>query len=259
MRSILNIIHLILLALFVSCNYADNNYPRITEIQNENGLPKDSLAFYFSTFEPVDSTQIEFVKDTFWQTYLSTNLYAFKEPILFNNYLGHDIYRFLWLRSFHLPMIFSLSDSKGIVTLRTKKLDRQPLYKDYGYSPDDPAKDSMYMKLGYKIRKEIDTLDNGKTDAFTVVKADRIGYIIHDSTINLSETDWSRIKKLLEEIKFWSLTPYYWAGHTDGATWIIEAHTKNKYRYIVRQSPNGKLRELGELFVELSGLKEEIY
>jgi len=259
MKAIQNIIHFILLTFFVSCNQSDYNYPRIPEIANENGLPKDSLAFYYSTFEPVDTTQIEFARDTFWQTYFSTNLYAFKEPILFNNYLGHDIYRFLWLRSFHLPIVFSLADSNGVITLTTKKLDRQPLYRDYAYSPDDPKQDSIYREQGYKLIKQIDTLENGKTDNYTIVKADRRGYIIYDSTITLTATDWSRFKKLLEETKFWSLAPYYWAGHTDGAAWIIEAHTKKKYKYIVRQSPDGKLRELGELLVELSGLKEEIY
>lgn len=260
MRPIQNIIHFITLAFFVSCNQSDDNYPRIPEITNENGLPKDSLAFYYSTIEPVDTTQIEFVRDTFWQTYLSTNLYAFKEPILFNNYLGHDIYRFLWLRSFHLPMVFSLADSNGVITLTTKKLDRQPLYRDKAYSPgDEPELDSIYRKQGYKLINQIDTLENGKTDHYTVVKADRRGYIIYDSTITLTETNWSRFKKLLEEAKYWSSTPYYWTGHTDGADWIIEAHTKKKYKYIVRQSPDGKLREMGELLVELSGLKEEIY
>lgn len=260
MRSIQNILHFIILSFFVSCNQSGHNYAKIPDITNENGLPRDSLSFYFSTFEPVDTTQIEFVRDTFLQNYFSTNLYAFKEPILFNNYLGRDIYRFLWLRSFHLPMVFSLADSNGMITLTTKKLDRQPLYRDYAYYPEyHPEQDSIYRKRGYKLINQIDTLENGKTDNYTVVKADRRGYIIYDSTITLTKTDWSRFKKLLEETKFWSLTPYYWAGHTDGAAWIIEAHTKKRYKYIVRQSPDGKLRELGELLVELSGLKKEMY
>lgn len=259
MRAIKNIIHLAILALLVACNHTEYSYPRIPKIQTENGLPKDSLAFYYSTFEPLDSTQIEFVRDTFMQTYFSANLYAFKEPILFNNYLGRDIYRFLWLPSFNLPMVFSLSDSNGIITLRTKKLDRQPLFRDYRYAPADPKEDSMFIKRGYPITKEIDTFENGMIDTTTVVKADRKGYIIYDSAIILTKTDWSRFKKLFEETKFWSLTPYSWSGNTDGAAWIIEAHTKKKYRFIVRQSPGGKIRELGELLVELSRLKEKLY
>ncbi|MDQ3681850.1 MAG: hypothetical protein M3352_02105 [Bacteroidota bacterium] len=257
-RSFRNIIIAFILVCFIACKQTSYHYPQNREVSNEKGILNDSLGLYFSTFEPFDSSQLEFVNDTFWQNYFSANLYAFKEPILYNDYLGGEIYRFLWLRSFHLPMVFTLANDNEKITFTTKKLDRQPLFEDQRYV-DIPEWDSNYIAQGYQPINEINTLKNRKPGIVTVVKADLKAKLIYDSTKILTQKDWNRFKKILRDAKFWSLTPYDWAGNTDGAAWIIEANTKNRYKYIVRQSPTGKLREIGQLMLELSGLKEEMY
>ena len=258
MRPFLKISQLFVLVCILSCGRKTYNYPQNRTVANEKGMLSDSLGFYFSTFEPSDSSQNEFVRDTFWQKYLSTNLYAFKEPVLYNDYLGKEQYRFLWLRSFHLPMVFTIVNANGDITLTTKKLDRQPLFQDERYV-DMPDIDSNYIAQGYQLTKEIDTVEKGRTELVTVIKADRKANIIYDSTKTLIKEDWSHFLKLLSEAKFWNLKPYDWAGHTYGAMWVIEAHTKEGYKYLVRQSPSGKIRQMGELLITLSGLKEEIY
>ena len=249
---------LFLSASCVSCTQISYHYPKDRNVANEKGMLIDSLGFYFSKFEPFDSSQTEFVRDSFWQNYLSTNLYALKEPVLYNDYLGKVQYRFLWLRSFHLPMVFTIVNDNEKIILTTKKLDRQPLFEDYLYSPDDPSEDSSYARRGYKIMKQLDSSE-GKPEWITVIKADRRANIVYDSTKNLAIADWDHFGTLLKKANFWNIKPYDWAGHTDGAMWIIEAHFPDRYRYIVRQSPSGNIQEIGKFLIDMSGLHEEIY
>lgn len=51
--------------------------------------------------------------------WLSENLKYFKEPVLHPGY-KRNIYRLLWLRSFHAPVVISLEESKGNVTINWK-------------------------------------------------------------------------------------------------------------------------------------------
>jgi hypothetical protein len=78
----------------------------------------------------------------------------FKEPILSKDYVGYTIYRFLWLRSFHQPVVFTLHNQDGQIWLITKMLDRQPrCYDDRigGISEEDKAE---YIKKGYLVDKK---------------------------------------------------------------------------------------------------------
>jgi hypothetical protein len=155
-------------------------------------------------------------------------------------------------------MVFTITNDNGKITLTTKKLDRRPRFRNLSYV-NIPDWDSTYSAMGYQLIKEVDTLENGKKEVVTVVKGDRKANIIYDSTKVLSAKDWKHFEKLLNEANFWNVIPFDWAGDTDGAAWVIEANTKKRYKYIVRQSPGGRLGEAGKLLIELSGLKEEIY
>ena len=259
MRLFLRAITLLMVTICIqSCKQKGYPYPQDRKVANEKGVLNDSLGFYFSTFEPFDSSQHEFVKDSLWQPYLSANLYSFKEPVLYNDYLDKEQYRFLWLRSFHLPIVFTIANDKGSITLTTKKLDRQPLFHDQRYV-NIPEWDSIFIAQGYQPIHEIDTLENGKTKVVTVIKADRKANIIYDSTMVLTIEHWRRFDARLKDAAFWDLKPYDWAGSTDGAMWVIEAHTRKAYKYIVRQSPGGNIKKIGEMLIKLSGLREEIY
>lgn len=258
MKSLHNYTLLLMLSCLIACKQASYDYPRNRQIANEKGILNDSLGFYFTAIEPLDSSQVEFVKNSTWQNNFSVHLYAFKEPILYNDYLGKERYRFLWLRSFHSPMVFIIANDNGNITLTTKKLDRRPRYRDDRYV-NLPYWDSTYSAMGYQLIKEVDTLEDGKSEIVTVIKGDRKANIIYNSTKLLSTKDWRRFEKLLNEANFWNEIPFDWAAEMDGATWVIEANTKKRYKYIVRQSPGGKLREAGKFLIELSGLNEEIY
>lgn len=244
---------------FLSCEQKNYHYPKCRAIADENGILKDSFGFYFSNFEPFDSSQDKFVRDTFWQQYLSANLWAFKEPVLYNNYLGKDRYRFLWLRSFHLPVVFNIANVNGSITLSVKKLARRPYWKDYCCIDTTSKEISFFREKGYQLFQRIDTLENGVTEVVTVVKGDRQSEIIYDSTKSITKKDWQNFEKLIGDAGFWSLKTYEPPFATDGSFWIIEANLKKQYKYVIRQSPAGKIRSIGEALIKLSGLKEEIY
>ena len=71
---------------------------------------KDSLAFYF----PINIFSDIPRADSFVQNWYSSALYSFKEPVLSQSFVGHDIYRFVWLRSFHRPVVFTLHQSEAV-------------------------------------------------------------------------------------------------------------------------------------------------
>ncbi len=242
---------------FISCKQSTYHYPNNRQISDENGLPKDSLASYFSTFEPFDSTQNEFLKASFLQDYFTTVLYAFKEPILYNDYLGKERYRFLWIPSFQTPMVFTLFNDAGIISLNTKKLDRQPRTKDLRY-PENPDWDSDYSVTGHELIKEVDTLENGKTEIMTRIKG-RFAKIIYDSTRIFSKAEWEQFERLLTKAYFWNVSAYEPSGAADGAFWILEANTRMRYKYIEREMPNDNIMDIGRFLVELSGLKIKLY
>ncbi|GHV58202.1 hypothetical protein FACS1894182_09410 [Bacteroidia bacterium] len=80
----------------------------LQKVKNNMTKQKDSLTFYYPTLIKTDSRNIETGIDTFKLNWYSSALYCANEPVLYNYYQGHDIYRFLWLRSFHRPVVFSL-------------------------------------------------------------------------------------------------------------------------------------------------------
>jgi hypothetical protein len=57
---------------------------------------------------------------------------------------------------------------------------------------------------------------------------------------------------------FWTTLAYGGEVGSDGSEWLIEARSENGYHYVSRWSPeDGPVREIGELFLTVSGLKNE--
>jgi len=211
-------------------------------------LPQDSLAFYF----PANSFSDRPSSDSFVQNWYSSALYSFKEPLLSQNFVGHNVYRFLWLRSFHRPVVFTLHQSEGQLWLNTKMLDRQPRFYDdrIGGIPKEEIEE--YIKEGYFVdKKEPDLL---------VRIADRKANIIYNKNTSLSEKEWKEFEQLLAKARFWTLPSRIDDGSTDGAQWVIEGHLKNKYHLVDYHSPyNNEYQKAGLFLIKLSGLKEEVY
>ncbi|MEO7982626.1 MAG: hypothetical protein ABI688_00965 [Bacteroidota bacterium] len=256
MRYSIKVILIWILVIQISCRNSSFLYPQKENITDEGGLPNDSLGSYFSSFESVDSTQYEFLKNSFLQNYFTTALYIFKEPVLYNKYLGKERFRFLWLPSFHKPMLYTISkDASGIV-LNTRKLDRQPLTHDFSYSNSEWDQD--YLQTGHEIIKEVDTLENDKVDTITKIKG-RFAKIEYETTQRLSNSQWKQFKNLLTKAEYWDLPVFKSSGATDGAFWLIEANTKEHYKYVVRNMPDQNVMKIGQFLADLSGFKIELY
>jgi hypothetical protein len=234
--------------LFASCK-TKTKPDTVTTIQLSDTfkLPEDSLAFYF----PVNSFSDKASADSFTQNWYSSALYSFKEPILSQDYIGYSIYRFLCLRSFHRPVVFTLHNYNGEVWLNTKMLDRQPRFHVDRIGGISNLQREKYIEEGYFVDK--------KGPDLLIRKPDRKANIIYNNNISLSEKEWDQFEQLLVKAHFWELPIDIDNGCNDGAQWIIEGHLKNKYHFVNYHSPGGDYKEIGIFLIKLSKLKEQIY
>ena len=220
----------------------------LKEFSDASNLPKDSLAFYFPAGVFSDKPKA----DSFVQNWFSSALYNFKEPVLFQNYVGHDIYRFLWLRSFHRPVVFTLNHTDRTVWLTTKMLDRQPPFYENRIAGVPKKEIQVYIEKGYSVDK--------KDSDLLVRIADRKANIIYNKTTPLSEQQWDEFQGLLARARFWKLPASIDHGDTDGSEWVIEAHLNGKYHFVDYFSPyKNDYQKAGLFLIKLSGLKEEVY
>jgi hypothetical protein len=174
-----------------------------------------------------------------------------REPILSKEYMGHDIYRFLWLRSFHRPVVFSLHNRKDGVWLQTKILEMNPQVNDDGVrilSGEESAEDLENGNVEDRIN-----------DGFTIWKSGQFQNIVYNMEAEITAKDWRIFGDIVEESGFWDLPVSEQQSGKDGSRWVIEAHTPGKYHVVHRWSPEGNFRKLGLYFIQLSGVKEEIY
>src|SRR5258708_6742697 len=110
--------------ILFSCGHAPDLQHGLASVASWD--PKDSLKFYFPQSRNADSG-FSFTKgDTFRENWYSSALFSFREPIFYNKLIENDLYRFLWLRSFHRPVVIVLLRCGTRVTLTTKILNRQP-------------------------------------------------------------------------------------------------------------------------------------
>jgi len=229
---------------------AQTPYPNDPEISDSLGIPKDSLKFYFPQNSNPDKG-FSGKGGLFKENWYSSALYAFKEPILYNYYLKKDIFRFLWLRSFHRPVIFILTRSDDEVTLTTKLLDQQPDFLERRYDPR--GWDGLEGSLKGKTIQRFG-------DSLIIVQADRKAKIVYTHTQPCTVKNWYDFEQLLQKANFWQMSATD-EGETglDGSEWIIEGHLKSNYRFAARWSPKGGFKTAGIFLIKLSGLEESIY
>jgi hypothetical protein len=240
-----NILCILIVVWMVSCHQQveKGNYAENPAISDKQGQPHDSLTFYYPTTIKKDSLEIKTVIDSSTLDYYSCVLYNAHEPVLFNYYLGHVKYRFLWLRSKDRPVIFTLTKVGRKIWLTTKVLDKQPQLNDRAYVKPHPIRWDKW---------EIDS----------VVKADRKASIVINTTKKLSKKDWNDFTALVDKCSFWDTEPYTRSKEFvvfDGSEWVIEGHVKSKYWFVSKCSPHDNFRELGLFLIDKSELKERVY
>jgi hypothetical protein len=241
----------ILLIYIIACSSKDpSEYPE----SFTDSLPKDSLAMYYHPFDPYDSTQTEFINSG-WNKYASIYLYYFGEPILQHN--GPDIFRFVWMRSFHNPMIFTIKEEYARYILRIKKFDNIPQKDDIPVTSDQAY---HYKNLGHDIDTGLVSFGDNIPDTILMIR----GYFFKpnleiDTTIILSNKDYRNLENLLTHANFWTVPSFMPQDGTDGSGWVFEYRKDNRYKFLFRHSPQNEIFEIGKWLVEISRLDEELY
>jgi hypothetical protein len=195
----------------------------------------DSLVYYFppvlsDTFKSKNPNYQDFK-----QRWYSSALYAFKLPILYNKTAPQTTYRLLWLRSFHHPVCFSMKEYKDRYYLNARELNKQPAFHNV-------------------INGRVNAAGERISD--TVQKADRLAFIVFDTTLVLAKSQWTDIEKYLSGIDFWNspMNDPNGAPDTDGSAWVIEGRQNNKYHFIERYNAAGTLMDFGKYLIKTSGI-----
>ena len=82
----------------------------------------DSSVYYWNSIDWKDSTT-ENSLDTFTNQWFSHFMHKFELVNLSKKYLGHEIYRVTWLRTFHKPIVFQIEKDKSNVIFHYKISD----------------------------------------------------------------------------------------------------------------------------------------
>jgi hypothetical protein len=253
MERFLSLITLILIGLLLwKCGEKETRYiyPEITNFSKPNGEPIDSLSYFLPAELNYGDTLVKTGLDTFNLNWYSSQLFPTKEPILFNYYLGHDIYRLTWLRSFHNPVVLTINKKDDKFWLTIKKLDRRPQFM-----PTRNITDFVFPKVGepYDTTKKIDL------DKYPIIQPDRHANLVVNEIKSLSATEWNEFESLLTKTNYCTMSPTQDFFGLDGAQWIIEAHSLHKYWLVDRRSPEDNYKRAGLYLIKLSGLDEKIY
>ncbi|MBL0745894.1 hypothetical protein [Chryseolinea lacunae] len=240
-------------SIFTCCDKqrGQYSYPNNEKISKSNGEPIDSLSFFFPIKLVFSDSTLETGLDTFRLQWYSSQLFPSMEPVLFNYYLGRDIYRLSWLRSFHEPVFLTLYKNGGKVWMTVKQLDRQP-----DFMPTRIIPQFALPKVGepYDTTRKIEELNS-----YPIQPPDRHANLKVNQTKVLSMSEWNEFESRLRRAGYWTMAPTQDVLGLDGSEWIIEAHFRNKYHVVDRWSPEDRYKEAGVYLIKLSGLNEDIY
>jgi hypothetical protein len=230
----------------VSCNSNDRKsdfkclmpYAKQQMLVNYNGYsvkPYFPINTFLDSLEIVNSTtkRKEYLVqiDSFSLAWYSFDLTTMNEPILCNEYLGKEIYRFSCFPAFNPPVTITLEKEGDSIYLTTKKTNKIP-------------------QLPF-----IHVFENGKE----IKRQDSIYLAINDKRI-LKQEDYQKFRDLLNTTRISCLSP---KGITqlgvDGSEWIFEIHNENGYYYNIRWTPdkNTAIKQIGEFLIGLSAAKKE--
>lgn len=255
--------YIVILSILISCKSQFPNdrgiaYYKDPTLSTTSGRIIDSSKFFLPADLMIDARYYPAQIDTFRLKWFSSNYLCFKEPILYNYYLGYENYRFLWIRSFNNPVLITVKHTNKIL-INTKILADQPSFMTEIYIPEKgPVKyrKAAIASLTCDLKSLKDEFPNA--DSIIVPKFDT--KIILDTTCSLSEKQWARFRELLDSCNFWKLEPTKPTLGLDGADWILEGQSQNKYQFVVRWSPHDSFEKCCEYLIILSAAKnEEIY
>jgi hypothetical protein len=265
---------LLLLPLLAACSspaVSQSPYPQNPAVSDAQGLPRDSSTLYFpaadSASKPVltanqlsaeeQNAQAAYCREVFGVA--SANLHCFGAPVLSNYYLGHDTYRFLWLRSFHRPVLLTLTQQADGATLRTQFLTKSAstprlaviLFIPPTASPDEAARLQREFDLEQKDPKVQRELAERNRPAEQLPQL--------ETTRPVTPQQWQQFQQLLQQCGFSQQTACETSTVMDGAGWLLEAHTAGGYHAVYHHSPEkpDSFRRACEYLLDLSAARKE--
>ena len=128
-------------------------------------------------------------------TFHSSNLLLANEPILSKEYLGYEVYRFDWFRSFHAPVFISIYKDDQDYWLTVRKLDKSDYVTHEGMEFVIPENATEQQK------KEFEEVNRQ-------IRASKIPPKIEiDRKVKISENEWNEFLGLLKNCNYWQMEP----------------------------------------------------
>ena len=265
-------LHLLLPLLLAACSSptdAQNLYPQSPAVSDAQGQPRDSSTFYFpgALLSKLDAAtgqrpaelppQAAYCREVFGVA--SANLHCFGAPVLSNYYLGHDTYRFLWLRAFHRPVLLTLTQQAGGAVLRTQFLTKSASAPRMVSVPFIPPTASPEQAA--RLQREFDQQQKDPKVQRELAKRNRPAEQLPqlETTRPVAPQQWQQFEQLLQRGGFLRQAVCESSTVLDGAYWILEAHTAGSYHAVLRHSPDkpDAFRRACEYLIDLSSARKE--
>jgi hypothetical protein len=233
-------------------SYIPKNQRSIERLRAEGLLEKDSMVV---VNDRTANCQYELVAASHALTY-------FDAPVLSNYYLGVEIYRFLWLRSFHRPVLITLRQNAAGPTIHTQLLDKYPSYVERGvFHPDSLSLTAAPAARARAKRYYDEKMADPKFLAWVAEGKRRARQVIGEETmVPVTPKQWQHFQSLLKTSRFNRLPACQPAlGVLDGARWLLESHQANGYHMVSRQSPDetDSFRKACEYLIDMSSVRNE--
>ncbi|WP_033370096.1 hypothetical protein [Hymenobacter norwichensis] len=266
------------LLISASCSQPKSTspYPQNPAVSDAQGHPRDTTTFYFPA---ADSLHAKYVPKNEWPAsrnifdiqytncayeleHASYALTYFDAPVLSNYYLGAEIFRFLWLRSFHRPVLLTLCHDSTGTSLRTQLLDKSPGFYILGVQhPDSLPANSSAKAKAYARKYYAETMaDPAFLAEVAEGKRRAVQVFGEETTISITLEQYQEFQQLLQKAQFWQLPSCKPVpGLLDGSNWLLEAHQASGYHMVFRHSPNENdgFRKACEYLINLSSVRNE--
>lgn len=257
-------VHLFFILLFIlfACTPKKDirggmGYLKDSTLTNLDGYLFDSTKSYFPEKYFSQDKWLKIIPDkyedtssiSFWTEEYSAYLKYFKVPVLYNYFLGSEMYRFLWLRSFNEPVLITVINNDGQYSINTKVLSG-PI-NTWTSIYDHKVKGIL---VTMRRSNDIEALWKDYPDADSIVlPRNNMKYLV-DTTWEIDVEQWNGFIKRVDLCGFWEQKPIASFGGLDGAQWVLEGHAYDKYHFVSRWSPKGEFRTCCEYLIRLSNI-----
>ncbi len=250
-------IYLLTLFTLFGCKFNNHNgginYLNDPTLSTPTGILLDSTKSFLPQRYYRDTSSTDSTFSLFEQKWFAANYRCFKAPVLYNYYLGYENYRFLWIRSFHRPVLITI-EKKDKIEIHTRILEKHPDFFTRIYFP--PKSRGIFSNI---LHSHMDAAYERKQNpnADSIVAPLFNEKVVTDTTVLLSQQQWKKFRCYIDSCSFWQIDPPKDRFIIDGAEWILEGQVRNRYQYYYRKSPDDIFKRCCIYLIGLSAAKDE--